>query len=411
MEQDFDQLLEICQRSSELCSAVVDDVLIYYAAERSGVEAQMEKRFKQYRTTFKRLPEGAENQFKAQYLAHLLFRENGIVARYNLHSLTKDWSAAEKKFLNDQVQVPWFFTFCEVTGEPAPDFYQMRDVFHDRSFLLYSPAVTRTLKERPVVMWHTLIGYNGACWQTYGPVTGFSTFDGDDLFFYATEVASKLIYTDEDFLKLVESNPVPFMPLLAYSQSPIVQSDGYEIRYCVTEVEIYNLAVKKLQRDFSLEEKKGVYRLSLNGEAGQPPHDSTLYYDPSQNVMSLNAFTEWGHAQLVKTLGRYGFDLDELAEVCIHPALLTATQEIRQRKLELWPYEDLFEEAVSPEEQEQTDKINRFIADVTEDLNENRTPATTKLAARHDLDEETALDLVQTMKEQMQRIKDKYPRK
>lgn len=127
--------------------------------------------------------------------------------------------------------------------------------------------------------------------------------------------------------------------------------------------------------------------------------------------MHLNALTEWGYARLVKTLGRYGFDLDELAEVCIHPALLTATQEIRQRKLELWPYEDLFEEAVSPEEQEQTDKINRFIADVTEDLNENRTPATTKLAARYDLDEETALDLVQTMKEQMQRIKDKYPPK
>lgn len=409
MKQDFDQLQEICARSSRLSETVVDDVLIYYAAERMGVASQMNKRFRRYRHIFTQLPEGTEEEFKAQYLAHLLFREDGIAARYDLKAVSEGFSKAERNFLSQQIEVPWRITFSVITDQPAPDFYQMQDIFRDRSFLLYSPGVTRTLEERSVLMWHTLIGYNGACWQSYGPIAGYSTFDDDDLFFYASEVSAKSLHTDADFVQLVETNPVPFMPLLAYSQSPIMQSHDHELRYFITELETDDFAVEELQRDFLMEQEKDTYRFTLNSSAGQHPHQALIYYKPSRQLMYLNASTEWGYAQMRKTLKRYGFNLDELADVAVHPVMVAATEEILQRKLNLWPFEHLFAEPLSPLEQAEQDNMNNFLADLVEEFKEEGTPNTEKLAERHGLDMETAQGLVQVLQDKMQQMRDKKP--
>jgi hypothetical protein len=52
--------------------------------------------------------------------------------------------------------------------------------------------------------------FNGACWQTFGPVVPFRSFQPDDIFFFATEL-NLFIETEEDLMADVEENPFPYL--------------------------------------------------------------------------------------------------------------------------------------------------------------------------------------------------------
>ena len=114
---------------------------------------------------------------KSQYIAQRIFRENGYIHRYLRHSAVKLRSAEELDYLAMQARSPWGFRFCIASANPAPDFYQMTDVFAGLEFLLYSPAMTRGLKEAPAMLWLMLLADNGGCYQSFGPLVHFRSFD------------------------------------------------------------------------------------------------------------------------------------------------------------------------------------------------------------------------------------------
>ena len=71
--------------------------------------------------------------------------------------------------------------------------------------------------------------------------------------------------------------------------------------------------------------------------------------------------------------------------VWVHPSMHYAVKEVYKRDPELFPYDHLFEEEkeeYSPEQQAMTDKLNAFIDDVMNDINEEREPETAKMATR-----------------------------
>lgn len=407
MSFDFEAILKKCNHNSQLCQEVVDETLMYYAASRAKVEPIMEKRFKKYRSSFNKLGETEISQFKAQYLVHLLFRKNGIAARYNLKSIMRDFNEEQKHYVKELLQEPWFFTFSKILDNPAPDFYMMLDVFRDETFLLYSPAISTTLKERSVVLWNTLVGCNGNCWQTFGPVVGHCGLDEEDLFFFATEVASQSVYNEEDFIKQVESNPVPFMALSSMSNNPVVFNGNHEMRICITEMEGDNFPLALMQQDFEISEKQGVNQLSLNGVAGEPPHEAVLYYDTATDFVTVHALTHFGYSQLGQVLDKYGYELEEMPEVFVHLSMVYVMQEVLHKNPELFPYEDLFKEEKSPEGEAITDKLNAFLDDIMGDINEGRPPETAKVAARHGLDLENAEQIVKQMQEKLENMKNK----
>ena len=87
---DFKKIKLICEENSKTSSKVVDEFLIYYAAERNNLEQEMNKRFAVYKHIISKFPNELTNRLKAQYIAHKVFRQDGLIKSYLNHSTLKN---------------------------------------------------------------------------------------------------------------------------------------------------------------------------------------------------------------------------------------------------------------------------------------------------------------------------------
>jgi hypothetical protein len=139
------------------------------------------------------------------------------------HSGLSHLTDKEMAFLEFQKVHPWRFSFAEVTGRPERDFFEMRDVFTDQPYLIYSPGMTDIQLTQNPTLWFNLIAFNGKCWQTFGPIGAYSGFEPEDIQFFATELNNGLWFeSDHELMMNVENNPVPY--LLLYSGSTFPRS-------------------------------------------------------------------------------------------------------------------------------------------------------------------------------------------
>jgi hypothetical protein len=172
--KSYDELRQICERTSRISERVVDDFLIAYAAGHRGLEKRMDLQFDRFRHVGKQLGKKAVNMLKSQYLAHKVFRQEGLLARFIKHPALDRFTGEERAYLLQQQEQPWQFSFSVIIDRPAADFFMMEDVFSEKQFLLYSPGVSNIMLSTKPVLWFNLIGYNSACWQSYGPVVYYN---------------------------------------------------------------------------------------------------------------------------------------------------------------------------------------------------------------------------------------------
>ena len=124
----------------------------------------------------------------------------------------------------------------------------MEDVFTGEHFLLYSKSIGQILREHGVSLWFNLIGFNGHCWQTYGPIGNFQSFDADDVFFYATEL-DRSITSEATLFNYLEKNPVPFMMLMTGANYPLIMNNGYEVVQVTGESPLKTLNISELKKN------------------------------------------------------------------------------------------------------------------------------------------------------------------
>lgn len=118
--------------------------------------------------------------------------------------------------------------------EPAEDFYTMEDVFTGKRYLLFSPGVSNILVSFKPVLWFNLLGFNGFCWQSFGPVVYYNGFEAGDIWFFATELNPDLEEPAEVPAQ-VESNPIPFMMLLSGSTYPLTFHKEDQLLFLLAE--------------------------------------------------------------------------------------------------------------------------------------------------------------------------------
>lgn len=394
MSLNFKEIEQQCQVNSKVSESIIDEFLIFYAANDKTVGAKMEKRFDAYRHIFKNLPQNFEGMSKAQYLAHHIFKENGLINKYLKHSALKNITRSERTFLEFHANNPWKFAFSQIVEAPAENFYVMYDVFRDNRFLLYSPGVTKTLMENPVRLWFNLIMFNGSCWQTTGPLAGYQSFEADDIIFYYTENNPEVVaLSDESLIADVEENPVPYMMLMIGSRIPLVFNKKDEMKYHSVLFPVESFDSAQLRKYFRIEYNAGVYRLSLK-RWDKPPHFSIAFYDENKKEMLCTAFTENGFDKLLSKLNELGFPCIFDPDIRVHPMMINITGEILKRKITLNEYEDLF--AVEPTETKtkETEKINYFLSLVIPDINDGKNPDIEKMALKAGIDKNIAEQLV-----------------
>ena len=401
---DYIKLKNICRQNSRLSEEIIDDRLIYYAAQRDRLEREMDQRLYRYKHITGKFRKSWVNMLKSQYLAHRIFKENGLIRKYLNHSEIKSWDKSWRNFLQQQARCPWRFTFSQIEANPEKDFYEMTDVFTGDPFLLYSPGITSTMADQPgVALWFNLIGFNGSCWQSFGPIGAYRSFNPDDIFFFATEL-NPGIESEEDLLAHLEGNPVPYMMLIAGSNYPMTYNgkDRLVQHYGWHPVEEFESS--KFKKGFKIEYTPGIYRLTQK-KWGGPPHFAMAHYDEKEKILFTSSMTGRGYAALIRHLGSTGYNLSTAPDIRVSPSMLFTAREILRKDIQPDPYLHKLPQTVPAGESELLDKMNQLIALALPAINENKEPDLEALAQQVGLEWETAREIMGKVMDRMNELR------
>lgn len=374
---------------------MIDEFLIYYAANRNNLEREMNQRLSAYSHVTRKFEKEWVNMLKSQYIAHKIFRKEGLIRKILNHSALKRLDRKEMSFLEQQAKQPWRFSFSVITGKPAKDFFNMDEVFSGEQFILFSPGITKVLKEQPAILCFNLIGYNGACWQSYGPIGAYKSFEPDDIFFFAIELKPE-IEDETGILEDVENNPIPYMMLLSGANFPLTFHQNDQLVQVMSEYNLDAINTKNLRKSFKPEYNDGVYRFTLKGW-GDHPYFANAYFDEIERRIILTASTDRGFRALVAGLSDYGYDFSDEPFIRVNPSMLLTAKDILKKEIVLNEYDDLFKKEPSEEVQGELDKLNDLMAMVLPDINAGRKPDIEALARRAGVDVDTARDLIQNI--------------
>ncbi len=403
---DFERIKAICENNSRISSKVVDEFLIYYAASHNNLELEMNRRFAEYRHITQKFPVEWTNKLKAQYIAHKIFKKDGLIKKYINHEEVRNLKKEELNYLEQQADNPWRFSFSIIKESPIENFYLMEDVFRNEEFLLYSPGVNKTLKFQSAILWFNMIAYNGSCMQSYGPIGAYRSFEPDDIFFFATELDG-YISDENDLLSNVEQDPIPYMMLLSGANFPLIANKKDQIVYVQAEYDMENMNTRDLTDSFITEFNKGVYRISLK-KWNEHPHFSQAYFDENKKTILLSSMTDKGFSALVEGLNKYGYDFPDDPFVRVNLTMVSTASDILKKKIDLIKYEKLFSKKSSPAEKENLDRLNMLIGLALPDINAGREPDIESLAVKAGLDIETARDILDQITKNILR---KYPKR
>lgn len=390
--QKYKHFHEAVQRQKAMVRTVVDEFLIYYAARKDNLDRETDLRMRPYRHILGKLPPDWFGTFKAQYIAHRIFKKDGLIHKYMRHAALKSLGQPEREFLEQQMYQPWFYSFSVLAENPAEHVYKMVDVFRDLEYYLYSPGITATLQHQPVHTWFNLIGFNGECWETFGPINGYRAFDADDLFFFATEWNPR-IQNEEDLLQDVERNPTPYAMLFIGSQLPAVCKGQDEMVHLAGWLELGQFLSGQLDKHFKIAYNKGVYKIALKRWSGFP-HYAVAYFDEKENVLMLTALTDRGYDALSERLRACGLDTGE-ADVRVRPTMVNTASEVLRRNIELNPYEEYFDMQGDSETEASLEKINQVLQLALPYVNNDQQPDIDALAAQAGVDPDEVREAVE----------------
>ena len=120
------------------------------------------------------MPESWFNWIASQYFGHRLFRQDGLASSYLPRLGSMGRSESEPDFVRYRLLHPWRFVFCMRIEEIEPDYHVMSNMLTREIFLLFSPALVRTIRDvgKPYSFLLLLDDLNIG-FQTYGPIRYF----------------------------------------------------------------------------------------------------------------------------------------------------------------------------------------------------------------------------------------------
>ena len=402
---DYTLIREHCQKSSSLSKSVIDEFLLHYTAHHDRLDREFESRISRFKNAERGMPANWYGLIKAQYIGHRIFKPGGLIRKYLNHAALKDLDSEQQNYLRQTAVYPWKFSFSQIIAKPERDFYEMEDVFSGEVYLLYSQSVTQISSEHSVLLWFNLIGFNGSCWQTYGPVGNFQCFDADDIFFYATEF-NRAIESEDDLIEDVENSPVPYMMLMTGSNYPLIRNGEHEVLQVIGEHPSSGFDTKEMKKSFRVEYAEPVFRIS-HKIWSEPPHFAEAYYNEERGILFISALTDHGYLELTKVLNKKGFNLPGDPDIRLHLPMITVMKNLLQKDLVLNPYSVCFEKKAEPESDLLMGTLNRLLALALPYINSGQEPNVDALAKEAGVDPETAKQLLRKSMDRINKLRKK----
>ena len=401
---DYREIEKTCLKQSELFETLATDFLVYYCAEREGLDKLFTKKLGRYRSIIHKMPDNWVPWLMSQYAAFHLFRQDGYARQYmNLHKI-KSRSSAEQAFLSFQIENPWRYSFFSIKSKPARNFFEMLDVLTNEKFLLHSPGLAKSLeKTGPMQMYYFLLAFNGKCWQTYGPHAHFRGIIPADLLFFGRQLDAEVTSMNQ-IPDLIEQDPLPWAMLWRSGEIPLTYHKHNMLMMNCSEYHREDFNPDEYMEYFKIERKPPLYKMSLK-HWDNFPHFSTCFYHKKKNQLILSALTDRGYAKLIEHFGKKGFALPANHEHRVTPNMLQTANEVLGRDIKFNPYEKSFSEPVKKEHSDELDKINKFVSYLTDAHNAGKEANIDEFASLAGIDTGNAYNIT----EKVMKILDRMP--
>lgn len=348
---NYSRVLSEIMQSREINVRLIDQLLMPLAARQEKYEKYFLARLKKYSSIIRRLDRGFSDYLMTQYIAFQLFRKDGQGQKYLNHRKAKHISDDERSHVEYLLQYPWSFSFYRYKEELEDSFYTMVDICTGEEFTLYSGGTDELLEIfGKDILFFTLRGYNGDVDETYGVIMYFCSFTNQDILSFAKCIDSSV---DEmsDIPALIANDPIPFMMLFAFAQIP--KMDAYkdqEILVCRSEIENFFAPQREeLEKEFTVEEKSGVYRCS-DEKWSEVPHLGALYIDTNKKRLLLDTGTKEAYNALRDHAKLIDIPIAEEPDLAMSTAMVIATEDILKKKCVNEHYAHLFAREQPPEE-------------------------------------------------------------
>lgn len=155
--KSYSEIRKICEKNSRISERVVDDFLIGYAAGHHNLEKKMNQQFTRYHHVVSRFEKGTVNMLKSQFIAHRIFREEGLIGKLLKLPALQRFRGEERDYLLQQAEVPWRFSFSVIRESPSEDFFRMKDIFSGEEYLLFSPGIAQLNFTGNHLLWFNLM--------------------------------------------------------------------------------------------------------------------------------------------------------------------------------------------------------------------------------------------------------------
>ena len=283
--------------------------------------------------------------------------------------------------------------FARIVERPAERFFVIQDELLRDELVLYSPGMQASCETGHAdSLYLLLLGFNGRCWQSYGLIASFKSFDIHDVYVFATEVFSS-VEDDQTFMQAVYKDSIPFFMLMVGQETPHMMSGEHYLEHCVAEQEIGPIDPTNLEQEFQVEWNDGVFRLQLEDWKGGP-HFAAAYYIQERQELFRYAMTRAGFDALTSKLIGMGWAIGREADYCVSLSMASSFSRVLRRDLVVNEWDRKFttaNEQAMPEEA--MNDLNVFISDLMPYINSSETPDLEMLASRHAVDLQTAKDL------------------
>lgn len=394
--QKFASAMARCLGCHRISKSVVDDFLLYLCGEAEALDVEFIKEMKRHDRLLAPLSDSHIGFLTAEYIAHRIFRKDGFAAAYADHPKVLARSLEEREYLDFQIRNPWRFSFCSIDGSPSRDFYMMKDALTAEEFLLYSPATTRTKRDIGVSrLYLYLIGWNGECYATYGPVTYFRSLRPEDLL-YMARLMDDSVTGLQDVPALIDRQPIPFMLLISGSANPLVYHKDHELLHCTTDICPVEFNPEPLLKDFTIEIRNDVAQYT-HVKFGGMPHFARFFHDKKRKRLFLACATQHGHRVLRMALIACSVDVPTKPQTSVGMPMRSLIHEILDMSPDLSPYDYLFIEPSTPKEQEEMKPLNDFLSHFIEVFNSGEPYDLAAIAKHADI----PLDIAKTIERQL----------
>lgn len=98
MIKDYLAIAAYCKANSNLSAKLIDEWLIYYAAQKDRLEEKFKQGLKPYSQVAREIKKSDVNMLISQYIAHSIFKSGGLIKKYLNHSSIKQRGPNEYRF-------------------------------------------------------------------------------------------------------------------------------------------------------------------------------------------------------------------------------------------------------------------------------------------------------------------------